>query len=67
MCGYEFISTIMMSGIVFQTVEWITGRDSRMGKFKCVLLSGISMLMGFVSAAAIHVFILSNEFYKEKR
>ena len=64
MCGYEFISTIMMSGIVFQTVEWITGRDSRMGKFKCVLLSGISMLMGFVSAAAIHVFILSNEFYK---
>ena len=63
MCGYEFISTIMMSGIVFQTVEWITGRDSSMEKFKCVLLSGISMLMGFVSAAAIHVFILSNEFY----
>ena len=61
MCGYEYISTIMMSGIAFQTAEWISGKQSRKNLFKCIVASGFSMLAGFVAAVVIHIFLLSKE------
>ncbi|MBO4449735.1 MAG: hypothetical protein J5777_04050 [Clostridiales bacterium] len=63
MCGYEYVSTIMLSGIAFQTVEWLTGVGSRKNGFKCIFLSGVSMLLGFVAALLIHAFVLGKEFY----
>jgi len=64
MCGYEYLSTIMLSGIIFPAAEWVGCKESRRSLFKCVLFSGLSMLSGFVVAAVTHVCIISREFFE---
>jgi hypothetical protein len=59
LCGYEYISAIMMGGILFPVVEWISERDKQKKReaFFSILWIGISSLAGFVVALCIHAFI----------
>ena len=57
LCGYEYISTIMMSGIAFLAAEWLIRKKKRKELFKCIFISGICMLLGFILAFLIHAFI----------
>lgn len=57
LCGYEYISTIMMSGIMFLIVEFICNRKERKKIFKSIFVIGVLSLAGFLTAYIIHAYI----------
>lgn len=57
LCGYEYISTIMMAGITFLVVEFICNNRARKELSKCIVIIGILSILGFISAYIIHAFI----------
>ena len=59
LCGYEYISAIMMGGILFPVVEWISQRDRQKKReaFFSVLWIGVCSLAGFIAALVLHAFI----------
>ena len=57
LCGYEYLSTIMMTGIMFLMVEWVCNKESRRNIFKTIFIVGICSLAGFLAAFIIHAFI----------
>ncbi len=57
LCGYEYISTIMMAGIMFPLVEWFCNKTQRKNLFRTVFAIGVFSLAGFVCAFAIHAYI----------
>ena len=59
LCGYEYISTIMMGMILFLLVDWIVTvvrRDRRQVFliFRTIVLLGIAALAGFMTAILMH-------------
>lgn len=57
LCGFEYLSTIMVSGEVFLALEWFFNKEQRKPLFKCMLISGLCMLAGFIVAVIIMVCI----------
>lgn len=54
LCGYEYLSTIMMSGIMFLIVEWFCNKEQRKDIFKAIFIIGILSVAGFIVAYTIH-------------
>lgn len=62
LCGYEYISTIMLATISFLLVDLVNSlilKDKLQLKrvFKSIIIMGIMCLLGFVSAIGIHAFL----------
>lgn len=62
-CGYEFITTIMLSAIVFLLVDFtiaiIEHKDKKeiMHLFKTIFLMGVFALLGFALVLVIHAYV----------
>ena len=59
-CGYEYITVIMLSSIMFLVVEWFCFiKNKRQSKllFSTIICIGISSLLGFVVTFLIHSFM----------
>lgn len=59
LCGYEYISTIMIALVAFLTVDWVKAIITKDKKktgllFRTIILMGIMALLGFVAAISIH-------------
>ncbi len=52
--GYEFISTIMLSGIIFPVISLIENNHNRDSLIKLIFFSSIFMFLGFVIAIILH-------------
>lgn len=57
LCGYEYVSTIMMSGIMFLLVEFICNKEERKSIIKSIFIIGVLSVAGFVLAYGIHAYI----------
>ncbi len=65
LCGYEYISTIMLGMIAFLLVDFILAlinKDTKTSKllFKTIFIMGILALLGFVIAILIHACLRGN-------
>ena len=60
LCGFEYLSTIMVSAELFMAAEWITYKEKRSRLTRSIMLSGICMLAGFVVVAVLMCFIYGN-------
>lgn len=60
LCGYEFISVIMMGGIVFLVAEWFKDKANRKKYAKDIIIVGIMSVLGFITAYIIHAYICGN-------
>ncbi len=60
LCGYEYISTIMMSSIAFLIADWFTKKESRKETFKSIFLVTIACVLAFIAALTIHASIRGN-------
>ena len=49
LCGYEYISTIMLSGESFLIAEWLVKKEKRRKLTYCIIISGLCMLIGFIA------------------
>jgi hypothetical protein len=62
--GYEYITVIMLSSIMFLAAEWICSikKDKQRSKllFRAILSIGAISLLGFTAALLIHSFIRGN-------
>lgn len=58
LCGYEYISTIMLMGICLPAAEWIAQPSRK--KFFRILIIGVCSLLGFIVAYGIHSFVMGN-------
>jgi len=60
-CGYDYISVIMLSSIMFLVVEWICSikKDRQRSKllFRTILSIGIISLLGFIVTLLVHSFM----------
>ena len=59
LCGYEYITTVMLGTIAFPSVEFLTAlanKDREKAKllFRTIFLLGVSALLGFAAAICIH-------------
>ena len=54
LCGYEYISTIMLSAVAFFIVDFFLQKKNRKEIFKTTFIVGIVCLLGFASAVMIH-------------
>lgn len=62
LCGYEFISTILMGGISFVLIDWLVSlkhKDFEKSRllFRTLIVLGMSALFGFIIAIGIHASI----------
>ncbi|MCR5767226.1 MAG: hypothetical protein K6G45_01900 [Lachnospiraceae bacterium] len=57
LCGYEYLSTIIISGIMFPAVEWLIHKEERKKLFKIILVTGILSLLAFAAAFLIHAHV----------
>ena len=59
LCGYEYVTTVMMGGIIFPIVEWLTLKDKKQKRkvFYSVLWISVSSLFGFIVAFSIHAIV----------
>ncbi len=57
MCGYEYLSTILMSGVLFLLVEWFLHQERRKNIFKQVVVIAIISVLAFFTAYLIHAYI----------
>jgi hypothetical protein len=61
LCGYEYITVIMMSSIMFLVAEcFVTEREQRVFLIKSILTIGIISVLGFIAALLIHSYIRGN-------
>ncbi len=62
LCGYEYISTIMLSTIVFFIIDFFEEKDKskKIKIFKTTLYVGIACLMAFFLALSIHGYMRGN-------
>lgn len=58
LCGYEFVTSIMLMGICLPAAEWLA-RPS-VEKFRGLVLIGVCSLLGFFAAYGIHSWIMGN-------
>lgn len=57
LCGYEYLSTIMVTGIMFMLVEWIVHKEERGRLIKAILVIGVLSLLAFATAFVIHAYV----------
>lgn len=60
MCGYEYLTTVMMGAIVFPCAEWIAYKQDRKRLFKMIFAIGIACLLGFAITFMVHCWIMGN-------
>ena len=60
LCGYEFISVVMMGGIVFLIAEWFRDKVNRKEYTKDIIIVGLMSVFGFVAAYLIHAYACGN-------
>lgn len=60
LCGYEFLSVVMMGGIVFLIAEWIRDKSNRKEYTKDILIIGLMSILGFATAYLIQAYISGN-------
>lgn len=60
LCGYEYISTIMMTAIMFMIAEWICNKEKRKELTKNIFFVGVFCLIGFILALVVHAGIYSD-------
>lgn len=60
-CGYEYITVIMLSSIMFLAAEWILSlkqnREQSKVCFKTIIMVGVSAMLAFITAILIHGFL----------
>lgn len=54
LCGYEYISTIMMSGIMFLILEFVQNKEKRKDVLKAIISIGVLSILAFMTAYVIH-------------
>ncbi len=57
MCGYEYLSTILMSGILFLLLEWMLHKEERKRLLKTVFIIGVLSVLAFLTSYLIHAYI----------
>lgn len=65
LCGYEYISVIMMGLIAFLLTDFVTALDKREQEktkllLRTIIIMGIAALLGFVAAICIHAPLKGN-------
>lgn len=60
LCGYEYITVIMLSTIIFMLYDFIFQKANRKEIFKTIIVVGVTALLGFLSALMIHSYIRGN-------
>lgn len=58
LCGYEYLSTIMITAEMFLIVEFLVCKERRKDTFKSIIISGLCMFLGFLTVLIIHSVIL---------
>lgn len=61
LCGYEYLSSVMLAGIMFILVEWICKKEQRKTLMKGIFLIGICCILGFCLAYLYHAYIYGYE------
>jgi len=62
LCGYEYITSIMLLTIVFMITDFFVAKtkEERINIFKTIFLVGVTALLAFSSALIIHGFMRGN-------
>lgn len=60
LCGYEYLTTVMMSGIMFFLAEWVYNRQKRKEIIKTVFFIGIFSVAGFLCAYLLHGYVVGS-------
>ena len=60
MCGYEYISTIMASSLVFLLVEYLADKKKRKELFKEIIIIGFISVLAFLLVYVIHAYVYGN-------
>ena len=60
LCGYEFISVVMMGGIIFLIAEWSRDKVNRKEYTKDIIIVGLMSVFGFVAAYLIQAYACGN-------
>lgn len=62
LCGYEYLTVIMLSMIIFMIYDLIfeKGKEKKKEIFKTIFIVGIVALMGFICAFLIHSYLRGN-------
>ncbi|WP_028521286.1 hypothetical protein [Ruminococcus flavefaciens] len=60
LCGFEYLSTILIAAEVWLAAEWILHKEKRASLFRCILISGLCMLAGFAVAAVVQMAVYGN-------
>ena len=60
LCGYEYITVIMLSMIMFMVYDLIFDKNNKKEIFKTIFLVGITALLGFMCAFLIHSHLRGN-------
>lgn len=57
LCGYEYISTIMVGAVLFLCEAWYTDKPERKRLLRTILGVGISCMVGFAAAYLFHAYL----------
>lgn len=57
LCGYEYLSTILLTAITFLMVDFIGKKGERKELFKMILMVGLASILAFVVAICIHAYL----------
>lgn len=57
LCGYEYLSTILLTAITFLIVDFIGKKGERKELFKMILMVGLASILAFVVAICIHAYL----------
>lgn len=60
LCGYEYITSIMLFAIAFFLIDYISLKEKRKDILKTILITGFTCLLGFFLALLIHGVIRGN-------
>ena len=60
LCGFEYLSSILISGEIFLVIELITNKNKTKKTIICILFSGLCMLLGFFAVALYQSFLYGN-------
>lgn len=60
LCGYEYITTVMIGAVLFLCEAWYTNKSERTRLFRTILGVGIACVLGFAVAYVIHAYLYGN-------
>lgn len=57
-CGYEYITTIMLGGVLFQLIDLFTcKKEERKKVFLTLLVLGVAAVLGFICVIVFHAYL----------